>query len=106
MHVEGRQLNYRTLGLHVHFDGSGRCSAVEAGSGCVAIVDGDLRLVGGFDGLVRALRERGFAVRLGPEPGESYDASCEGLGIALWRESEDDEDVESVLAVRRSEQLS
>lgn len=52
------------------------------------VVDGDLRLTGGFEDVVDALRQRGFQTRPGPEhdPGEQLQVVCDELGLAVWRQ--------------------
>lgn len=92
-----RQLNYRQLGIHVTIDAGDRCESVEAGKGCVPVVDGDLRLVGSVDDVVEALRQRGFDARPGSEP---RDIVCDALGVILGPELESQE-VESVCAFRQ-----
>lgn len=88
--------------FHVVLDTTGRCNLVEADQRvCVPIVDRDLRLEGSLDGLVRALHERGFETRQGPDPGESYETYCDALGIVLWRESQNQDHIDTVAALRR-----
>lgn len=99
----GRLLIYRdTLGFHVSLDSADRCRLVQSTLRIsVPVVDGGLRLVGKLDDLVRALHERGFVTRQGPASGQSYETYCDALGIVLWREDEDEEDIDSVAALRR-----
>lgn len=99
----GRLLIYRgMLGFHVSLDRAGRCRLVQSTLRIsVPVVDGDLRLVGSLDDVVRALHERGFETRQGPDPSQSYETYCDALGIVLWREDEDQEDIDSVAALRR-----
>lgn len=95
-----RQMLYDDL--QVLLDTAGRCKLVEADQRvCVPIVDGDLRLEGSLDDLVRTLHERGFETRQGPDPGQSYETYCDALGIVLWRESQNQEHIDTVAALRR-----
>lgn len=74
----------------VEFDEHGRCMhvAIFFHHEVVPVVDGDLRLTGGFEDVVDALRQRGFQTRPGPEhdPGEQLQVVCDELGLAVSRE--------------------
>ena len=98
--TRGRMFDYRQLGLHVVFDDSGRCEVVESTLRHTPVLN-DLLLVGRLTDLIRALEERGFEIRQGLKPGQSFNNDCEALGISLWREDEDQEEIDSVTAWRR-----
>lgn len=97
---------YDHLGLKVGFDRDGCCHSVEllfpSSSDGVAVIDGDLRLMGEFDDIVQALEQRGYTTRPGPEliPDLNSDAVCDALGIRLWHSTEDVVGIESICAYR------
>lgn len=83
-------LSFRNVATRVELDESGRCERVVVffDGEAVPVVDGDLRLTGGFEGVVAALRQRGFETRPGPDdvPGLVRQQVCDALGLLVWRD--------------------
>ncbi|HSH59974.1 MAG TPA: hypothetical protein VK988_10100 [Acidimicrobiales bacterium] len=97
-------LFYGDLGLKIGFDErTHRCNIVESWyPPCAASVHG-IPLVGAHDDVASALSSAGYALYkgTGTEEGSTY---CDELGLGLWREDVDDQDIETVAAfVRESE---
>jgi len=86
---------YDRFGFRVDFDESGFCWFIESWPPCEPILDG-LKLAGRFDDILAKLQQLGHETAGAIDSGDFLD-----IGVALWREDDEREGIDSISAMTR-----